>query len=134
MATIKTKTNLYEIKSLNSNNPQCSCYHIQTFQMTCRHIFKCRAELSLSLIEANMIKDVRHDSLLNSINDVHAYSDSETIKQIYNLNRNKKQNNSSVKDKYNLAWNQIKELVSALSVLNDEDFDEQFSLILEIKS
>jgi len=102
--------------------------------MPCRHIFKCRAELSLSLIEANMIKDVRHDSLLNSINDVDAYSDSETIKQIYNLNRNKKQNNSSVKDKYNLAWNQIKELVSALSVINDEDFDEQFFLILEIKS
>jgi hypothetical protein len=103
---------------------------MQTYQMPCRHIFKCRADLSLSLIEADMIKDVRHDSLLNLIDvDVDDYSDSETIKQISNLNKHKKQNNLSVKDKYNLELNPIKELASALSVLKDEDFNEHFSLI-----
>jgi hypothetical protein len=122
MAAIKTKTNLYEIKSLNSNNPQCCCNHMQTYQMPCRHIFKCRADLSLSLIEADMIKDFRHDSLLNVIDVDVDVDGSETIKQISNLNKHKKQNNLSVKDKYNLAWNSFKELVSALSVLKDEDY------------
>jgi hypothetical protein len=40
----------------------------------------------------------------------------------------------TVKYKYKMAWALVKELASALSRLNDEEFDEQFSMILEIKT
>jgi hypothetical protein len=64
--------------------------------------------------------------------EVDASSDSKTVKTISNLNTHKKSNYLTVKEKNNLYWAPIKELASALSHLNNEDFDEQFSLVLEV--
>ncbi len=58
----------------------------------------------------------------------------KTVRAISNLNKHKRTNNLSVTEKNNMAWNPIKEQATALSHLNDTEFYEQFSLILEIKT
>jgi hypothetical protein len=130
-ATIKTKNNIYTIKNITTNTPSCSCYQMQTMNLPCRHIFKCRSDMKLKIFEPEMIKNKSNN---DEMIEVDASSDSETVKTICNLNTHKKSNNLTVKEKYNLAWAPIKELASALSHLNNEDFDEQFSLVLEVKT
>ena len=134
-ATIKTKNNLYHITNIVTNQPSCSCYQMLTMNLPCRHIFKCRRDLNLSIIEPDMIKNVSN-SLIDKDYDIDATSDTETetVRAISNLNKHKRTNNLSVTEKYNIAWNPIKELATALSHLNDTEFDEQLSLILEIKT
>jgi hypothetical protein len=105
---------------------------MQTKKLPCRHIFNCRSDFNLSLIEPQMLNACTN-SLLND-QEIDATSESECIRTIPNLNKHKKGRSMTVKDKYNMAWAPIKELASALSHLNDEEFDEQFTTILEIKT
>ncbi len=105
MATIKTKNNFYEIKNINSNQPMCNCYQMLTMSMPCRHIFKCRSDLNLPLIEPEMILNAP-SSLLTDY-DCDACSDTEGVKTISNLNKYKKKENLTVKDKYNIVWSPI---------------------------
>ena len=133
-ATIQTKNNFYEISNINTAQPKCTCYQMKTMNLPCRHIFKCRSDLNLTLIENGMIENARHNIISKDLDEINASSDTETVKHISDLNKHKKTSNLTVKEKYNLAWNPIKELTSALSHLNDEDFDEQFTLVLHVKS
>ena len=103
-----------------------------TKKLPCHHIFKCRSDFNLSLIEPQMLNGC-YNSLLND-QDIVATSDTECIRTIPNLNKHKKGRNMTIKDKYNMALAPIKELASALSHLNDEEFDEQFTMILKIKT
>ena len=133
MATIKTRSNFYQITDVTSNSPKCTCFDMKTMNLPCRHIFRVRNDLKLTLFEPAMVKSSCLNVLPESMSEEKANTDRNNIRRISDLNQHKISTRLTVKEKYNLVWQPIKELANELATLTDEKFHEKFSLLLKIK-